>query len=194
MTRHYFDVEIASRCGVNAAIIYENLKFWILKNRERGVNLRDGRHWVYQTQRELAEQFEYLSAKQVRTAIDRLEADGLILKGNYNRTGYDRTTWYSLASDEALPVSEISEKAENVSVLDTDVSKKSEKAENVSVLCGKHKGRKHLPSRANPEPIWLFGGGKKGATIQDIKTDSEKEKMIQRMRRLAADCGAVCSV
>ena len=93
--RHYFDTEVAKECGINAAIIYENIKFWIEHNRKNGKNLKEGKTWMYSTQKELSEQFEYLSVKQVRTALEKLETAGYIIKGNFNRSGYDRTCWYT---------------------------------------------------------------------------------------------------
>ena len=93
--KHCFDVEIASEVGINAAVIYENISYWVEHNKKAGRNFRDGRHWTYITQRELAEQFGYLTTKQVRTALGKLEESGYLITGSYNRHRYDRTTWYS---------------------------------------------------------------------------------------------------
>lgn len=94
--KHYFDVEVAKEVGINAAIIYENLSFWVKHNTKQGKNLKEGAHWMYATQKDIAAQFDYLSIKQVRTAIEKLEAAGYIKTGSFNRHGYDRTTWYSV--------------------------------------------------------------------------------------------------
>lgn len=94
--KHYFEVEVAAAVGVNAAIVFENIAFWILHNEKQGKNERDGAYWMYATQKDLAEQFDYLTEKQVRTAIEKLKAADYLRVGNYNRHGYDRTVWYSL--------------------------------------------------------------------------------------------------
>lgn len=199
--KHYFDVEVAKECGINAAIIYENIAFWVRHNEKNGKNSRDGKFWVYQTQKELSEQFDYLSVKQVRTALEKLTTAGYIIKGNYNKHGYDKTTWYTITDkaarpEEIEPVAEVKEApaeepAEVAPIQAAETPRTASKRKGK----GKHPyGRNQKPRRAEPTPVWLFGGGNKGATIQDLKTDSEKERLIKRMRELAADCGAVCTV
>lgn len=94
--KHYFEVEVAAAVGVNAAVVFENIAFWILHNEKQGKNERDGAYWMYATQKDLAEQFDYLTEKQVRTAIEKLKAADYLRVGNYNRHGYDRTVWYKL--------------------------------------------------------------------------------------------------
>lgn len=96
MSRHCFDPEIAAQVGVNAALIYQNLFFWIETNEADGRNYRDGRYWTYNSVAAYAKLFPYLTLKQIRTAIERLLDNGLILKGNYNEDRYDRTAWYAL--------------------------------------------------------------------------------------------------
>lgn len=197
MCKHYFDTAIAADVGINAAIVYENIKFWVNHNEKSGKNFKEGKHWMYSTQKELSEQFEYLSVKQVRTALEKLETAGYIIKGNFNRSGYDRTAWYTI-TEKGQP-----EKAETPAEVPTVVtaepvrSEQPETRQKAPASSGKSKypyGRKQKPTRANPEPVWLFGNAPKAPPIQDIKNDIEKEKYIKKMRELAARCGAVCTV
>lgn len=101
--KHHFEVKVATEVGVNAAIVYENIAYWVKHNAKQGKNLKEGVHWMYATQKELAEQFEYLSIKQVRTALEKLEEHGFIRTGSFNRHGYDRTTWYTI-TDKASSI------------------------------------------------------------------------------------------
>lgn len=94
--KHVFDVEVASEVGVNAAIVFENIAFWIEHNKKAGKNEKEGRFWMYSSISALAENFEYLTIKQTRTAIDKLLEAGYIIQGCFNRHGYDRTRWYAL--------------------------------------------------------------------------------------------------
>ena len=94
--KHCFNVAIASDVGVNAAIVFERMAFWIGHNKKTGKNFKDETFWTYNTLDEIAEQFEYLSVKQCRTAIDKLIQSEYIKTGNFNRHGYDRTRWYAL--------------------------------------------------------------------------------------------------
>jgi hypothetical protein len=194
MCKHYFDTEIAADVGINAAILFENIKFWVQHNEKAGKNLKEGKHWMYSTQAEMSEQFEYLSVKQVRTALEKLETAGYIIKGNFNRSGYDRTCWYALG-EKAQQTEEVKEPAAEPEII--QLPEQPETARKAPANKGKSKypyGRKQKPLRANPEPVWLFGGGEKGRPIQDIENDIEKEKYIKKMRDLAARCGAVCTV
>ena len=200
MCKHYFDTAIAADVGINAAILYEHIKFWIQHNEKTGKNLKEGKTWMYNTQAELSEQFEYLSVKQVRTALAKLEAAGYIIKGNFNRSGYDRTCWYALGEkapkeQEQTADQEVEEPVKIPEIV--PVPEQPKTPHTAPASRGKSKypyGRKQKPQRANPEPIWLFGNAPKAPAIPDIKNDLEKERYIKKMRDLAARCGAVCTV
>nr|DAH04562.1 MAG TPA: Replication initiator A family protein [Caudoviricetes sp.] len=97
MELHMFDQQIAKEYGVNAAIIFQNLAYWIEHNRANETNFHDGRYWTYNSVRAFAELFPYLTDKQIRGALKKLEEGGMILVGNYNKSAYDRTRWYALA-------------------------------------------------------------------------------------------------
>ena len=93
---HFFDTDIAKKYGVNAAVILQNLAYWCAHNEANGTNYHDGRYWTYNSQKAFEVLFPYLTAKQIRTAIDKLIENGLIITGNYNQYAYDRTLWYAL--------------------------------------------------------------------------------------------------
>jgi len=95
MSRHSFDPDIAARVGCNAAVIYQNLFYWAEKNAVNGRHFYDGRWWTYNSITAFADLFPYLTSKQIRTALDKLEATGLIVSGSFNQSNYDRTKWYS---------------------------------------------------------------------------------------------------
>jgi len=99
MSLHSFEVEHARKYGLAEAVLIKNFKFWIEHNIDQKYNFKDGRTWTYISLKELAKNFDYLSEKQVRTAIDHLVNDGVILKGNYNKLAIDKTLWYSFAQE-----------------------------------------------------------------------------------------------
>lgn len=103
MALHMFDPQIAKEYGVNAAIIFQNLAYWIEHNRAYETNFHDGRYWTYNSVRAFAELFPYLTDKQIRGALKKLEDGGMILVGNYNKSAYDRTRWYAL-SEKGLSI------------------------------------------------------------------------------------------
>ncbi len=93
---HSFCVEIAQEYGVNAAILLENIYFWVEKNKANNTNEIDGHFWTYQTQTAFAKMFPYMSRVTVLRALKKLEKDGIILIDNFNPTSYNRTQWYTL--------------------------------------------------------------------------------------------------
>lgn len=95
--KHCFNVAVAADVGVNAAIVLENIHYWIEHNKKKGRNKKEGRFWMYSTNADMAENFEYLSAKQTRTAIEKLIDAEYLLTGCFNKHGYDRTRWFALA-------------------------------------------------------------------------------------------------
>lgn len=96
---HYFNTEIAKEVGVNAAVILENIAHWVLRNKANDKNFYDGHYWTYNSNAAMAELFPYMNARQVRTALDSLRKNGMVLTGNYNKSRYDRTLWYTVSDD-----------------------------------------------------------------------------------------------
>jgi DNA-binding PadR family transcriptional regulator len=93
---HSFDVEIAAEYGINAAILLQNLDFWIAKNKANKENYIDGRYWTYNSIKAYKELFPYMSERQISKALKKLADEGLIVTGNYNNSAYNHTTWYAI--------------------------------------------------------------------------------------------------
>lgn len=93
---HSFDVDIAKKFGVNAAILLQNIYFYCKKNKADNTNFRDGLYWICSSRRAFSVLFPYLSERQVKTALDKLVDNGLIAIGNYNDDGRDITLWYAV--------------------------------------------------------------------------------------------------
>lgn len=99
--KHTFDIAVAEKVGVNAAILFENIAYLCEYHRANQLNEHDGKFWVYNSRRAFAELYPYLSEKQVRSALDTLVAGNLLVKGNYNKLVFDRTLWYAV-TDEGM--------------------------------------------------------------------------------------------
>lgn len=93
---HVFDTDVAVKYGVNAAIILQNIGYWIKQNEANETNFYDGRYWTFNSKRAYGELFPYMSKRQIETAFQKLIEDGVIVTGNYNKLAYDRTLWYAL--------------------------------------------------------------------------------------------------
>jgi hypothetical protein len=97
---HSFDIEFAQVHGVAAAILYRHMQFWISKNRANRTNYHDGRTWTFNSIKAYKEQFPNLTEWEIRKALNHLLSRKIILKGNYNKRGADRTTWYAFIDEE----------------------------------------------------------------------------------------------
>ena len=92
---HSFDVEVAKQVGVNAAILYRNIQFWCAKNKANDMHFHDGYYWTYNSKKAFAELFPYFTERQVEYALNKLIEAGYIKTGNYNKSPFDKTLWYT---------------------------------------------------------------------------------------------------
>lgn len=93
---HNFNLSIAKKFGVEEAIIIHNIYFWTLKNKANGKHFHDGNYWTYNSIEAFTELFPYWSRRQIERILKNAVDKGAIIKGNYNKIAYDRTTWYAL--------------------------------------------------------------------------------------------------
>jgi hypothetical protein len=96
MSSHSFPVNIAKIYSVHEAIILQHIYYWHQRNKANNKHFYDNHYWTYNSIEAFSEIFSYLSAKQIRYILDKLEKEGLILTGNYNDNKFDRTLWYCL--------------------------------------------------------------------------------------------------
>ncbi len=96
---HAFSVEYAELYGIEASIILTHIQFWIEQNQTMGRNQHDGRTWMYQTQDEIAACYPYMSKDIVFRAIKKLIESKILIKGNYNKTPFDKTSWYAFENE-----------------------------------------------------------------------------------------------
>jgi uncharacterized phage protein (TIGR02220 family) len=94
---HCFSVAVATEIGLEEAILLANIAYWVDKNMANGKHLFNGKHWTYNSHNAFLTLFPYLkSRKKIEKIIKNLTDLNLIEKGYFNKSSYDRTTWYSL--------------------------------------------------------------------------------------------------
>lgn len=93
---HSFNVEAAKMIGIEGAILLKNIWWWCEKNAANEQNIHDGKAWTYNSIKAFGELFPYMTEKTIRNALKKMEKAGLIETGNYNKSAYDRTLWYSI--------------------------------------------------------------------------------------------------
>lgn len=91
-------MEIAKKYGVHAAILLENIGYWVRRSEANEANFHDGYYWTYNSKKAIAELFPYLTERQTAFALQKLIDAGLVLTGNYNKSHHDRTLWYTLSN------------------------------------------------------------------------------------------------
>lgn len=86
--------ELAELLGdVDQAIILQQIHYWLQKSS----NKIDGHVWVYNSMTEWQKQFPWIkSRKSLANKFKKLEDRGLLITGNYNQAGFDKTKWYSI--------------------------------------------------------------------------------------------------
>jgi len=93
---HSFNIEIAEQYSINEAILLEHLYFWVEKNRANNKHYYDEHFWTYNSIKAFEQIFPYLTGRKISIALRKLEKNGLIITGNYNKIKYDHTKWYTI--------------------------------------------------------------------------------------------------
>lgn len=97
---HTFDIKIAEKYGVNAAILYRNFQYWIAHNKANKKHLIDGRTWSYNSQRAFKDLFPYMTRAHIRGVLKVLIEKGVIIAGRHNKRCGDQTTWYAFEDEK----------------------------------------------------------------------------------------------
>lgn len=93
--------KLAEEIGLNEAIFLQQLHYWLNGKSSKYI---DGKKWIYNTFEDWQEQFPFWSVSTVKRTVNSLSKRNLILKGNYNRAGFDKTVWYSINYEEVKRV------------------------------------------------------------------------------------------
>lgn len=93
---HSFNVELATKIGLEDAIILSYFFHWCRANADNEDMYKDGNIWVYISRRRMCDTYKYLTENKIRSAIKRLTDDGYIIISNYNKMKLDKTNWYAL--------------------------------------------------------------------------------------------------
>lgn len=109
-----FNVEVANKYGVDCAILIKNFDFWINKNQANNKHFYEGKFWTYNSNKAFLILFPFWSENQLRYIIKKLSEMNVIIIGNFNKSSFDRTNWYTF-SDEYLKEKEASKRNGSIS-------------------------------------------------------------------------------
>lgn len=153
---HSFDVDVAVKYGVNAAILLHNIYWWIQKNKANNRHFYDDNYWTYNSREAYTKLFPYLSERQVKTAMDKLIADGIVVTGDYNTDRYKRPTWYAITEKGYTMLqkrvhvdTEMSERGDKSASTYTDIS--------TDISADDKKNNKSLSRKCSDKKIYTDG-------------------------------------
>lgn len=79
--------------SLDEAVILQQIHYWI----EKKQNYREGRYWVYNSMEKWMQHFPWIKSRTTLTRyFKNLEAKGLLITGNFNKAGFDKTKWYTI--------------------------------------------------------------------------------------------------
>lgn len=141
ITEHSFNVLLAEKVGVNAAILYKNLEFWITKNKANGTNFIDGYYWTYNSNQAFLKLFPYMGKKAIENALNKLRDEGLIeWERNFNpENKHDSTRYFRLTCEgyseipqrgtSVSPKGELVNRTDINTDINTDIKTKAKKVQ-----------------------------------------------------------------
>lgn len=97
---HSFDICLAQQYGIHEALLIHHFQHWIRVNQKLNRNFKEGKHWTYQTQREMQAHFPYLSLEGIKYALEKLIEQGILMRKNLNKSPIDKTWWYAFVDEE----------------------------------------------------------------------------------------------
>ena len=101
-----FDIDVAKEYSVDEAIMIANFQHWIAKNKANNKHFHDGRYWTYSSTKAFTKLFPFWNQRHIELVITNLVNEGVLIKGNYNSTPYDRTCWYAFIDEKKWIYSE----------------------------------------------------------------------------------------
>jgi len=95
------NVRLANMIGVNAAIVLQQIHYWIEVNKKAGKNFKKGKYWCYNSIKKWQqENFPFWCIDTVKQIFKKLEKLGLLISAQFNKAKYDHTKWYTIDYDK----------------------------------------------------------------------------------------------
>ncbi|MCW8324055.1 DnaD domain protein [Staphylococcus aureus] len=84
--------KLAEAIGLNEAIVLQQIHYWLNNSKHEYENKK----WIYNSYKNWEAQFPFWSNVTIRRTISSLEKQNLLLTGNFNKVGFDKTKWYTI--------------------------------------------------------------------------------------------------
>jgi hypothetical protein len=106
MTYHLLNPSLARRYGIHAALVAKYIWDEIWANERAGRCSFAGKTWMRSSQMMFTAIMPYLTKNMVRRALERLMKQGVIVRGEFGESSFDRTSWYAFTQFGALMMRE----------------------------------------------------------------------------------------
>ena len=90
------DTVLATKIGLNEAIVLQQVHYWIEINRTKQTNFYEDSFWTYNSMKEWNKSFPFFGEKTLNRIFKSLEKLGILKTGNFNKLRMDRTKWYTI--------------------------------------------------------------------------------------------------
>lgn len=99
--KYYFSEIVAKDVGVEEAIMFSNIFFWVKLNerKESEYHFHDGKYWMFNSVLNFVEQYPFWTPAKVRRILKNLIEKKYIETGVFNKYGYDKTKWYTVTKN-----------------------------------------------------------------------------------------------
>lgn len=88
------DTDLAVVIGLKEAVVAQQLNYWL---HSKFAKIIDGRRWIYNTyEKWQKDSFPFFTIATIRRTFGSLEKQKIVLTGNFNKAGFDKTKWYSI--------------------------------------------------------------------------------------------------
>lgn len=149
-------MSVAMEVGIEAAILLEDIYYWVNHNREREHNFNEGYYWTVNSYQDFVNRFPCFSVGKIKRLLAQLKTAGFIEARHYrNYDPRNRSLWYRTKQKTAEHYTSLAEAANqrNSSEFDTFQEHKSDltDAKVKSDLCMSpnrpmHRTESHFPS------------------------------------------------
>lgn len=91
------DTDLAVATSLNEAVVLQQLNYWLHSKSAKVIN---NRRWIYNTYANWKkDNFPFWSTRTIRRTFNSLIKKKIVITGNFNRAGFDKTKWYSIDED-----------------------------------------------------------------------------------------------
>lgn len=96
MENCFFNCTVAKQTSIPAAILFQNIAFWVETNRANERNYHEGKYWTKNSKRAFCTLFDFMTYAQIKGALSKLLEAGLIEAEQFQSQGFDRSMSYTL--------------------------------------------------------------------------------------------------